>query len=330
MEDFMTSWKAPSKRCVAPVVLSRQHAIDQLAQIKDDANLRERFDVLVERALRHVDASIENFHEDRQEFSDYKTNPAVLAMFAYASKLNTPESLCDMVKCCKLFMTMETISGTILEQTVPLLCGYEDITNNQYEDTSVTDSRLVEPNRLKVIIHKSGPACINKDMAKTIGEDTARNVTAWAALHDVDKVEVTVGHWYGTPLKLTNFVWTALRTMMRGVGEDDVIVSPDGRMDCEFVRDGVTVKAAVRLGLDLYRYMGDERMAYLVAAAFCKAFVKRSDRLPENDGAHVDPIPGLAALCQLPHGAKGHGILETHQLPFYMLYCSHLADQIID
>src|SRR3546814_9376618 len=90
-----------------------------------------------------------------------------------------------------------------------------------HSSESVLDGRR-EPGECRFLCAtlKSGPRCLNDEMAKDIGTDVARHARSWAVSHHANFVDFTYGVLYGTKRQSNKKDWHVLRNMSQVLPED--------------------------------------------------------------------------------------------------------------
>src|SRR3546814_12156281 len=99
-----------------------------------------------------------------------------------------------------------------------------------HSSESVLDGRR-EPGECRFLCAtlKSGPRCLNDEMAKDIGTDVARHARSWAVSHHANFVDFTYGVLYGTKRQSNKKDWHVLRNMSQVLPEDvESVVSHKG------------------------------------------------------------------------------------------------------
>src|SRR3546814_21182642 len=116
----------------------------------------------------------------------------------------------------------------MVEEVVLPAYGWEVVSSEMHSSESVLDGRR-EPGegRFLCATLKSGPRCLNDEMAKDIGTDVARHARSWAVRHHDNFVDFTYGLLYGTKRQSTNNAWHCLRKNSQVLPKDVVsVVSP--------------------------------------------------------------------------------------------------------
>src|SRR3546814_17070350 len=93
---------------------------------------------------------------------------------------------------------METSAGRMVEEVVLPAYGWEVVSSEMHSSESVLDGRRESgEGRFLCATLKSGPRCLNDEMAKPIGTDVARYVRSWPVGHPANFVDYSYGVLYG-------------------------------------------------------------------------------------------------------------------------------------
>src|SRR5262249_14304341 len=152
----------------------------------------------------------------------------------------------------KLFSSMETSAGRMVEQVVLPVYGWQYVASEMHSSESVIDGRQKKGQVLRLASLKSGPRCLNDEMSENIADAILANAPAWAKTAGVKEVDFTYGVLYGTKKASNKKDWHILRNIAEKTPQANMLVRPDNRWDCKFKKDGITVTVTVRIGIDLW------------------------------------------------------------------------------
>jgi len=269
------------------------------------------------------------------------TNPFVLAAYAQRAGLTSPYQIDAALVGAKMFSSLETASGRIVEDIVPGMYGWSQVPSAAHSVLTEVDSADARASGLvRLIALKSGPACINDTMAKRIGNAVAEHLLAWAAHWGVTSVEFTVGMNYSTPSNSNHKDYQAVRLAEVGLraagatinrsceapplaGQKRPVALAGG---LQATLNGVTLTMRERQGIDLWDYVATPTpdVVMEISCALAKAAAPSAVLAP----APALTTSGLVAAVA-PGGLRPPPALLTDaQLPWLFLFLRHYVDEL--
>jgi hypothetical protein len=237
----------------AEVVLHKADIFRLLERIdKDDAARKRVLDM--ETSFRtKISTHLKGLPEKDAKLRKFNTSPFVLMFYARQQGYRTVAQIEKAIVPAKVFSSMETSAGRMIEEVVLPVYGWQVVPSGMHSAESVLDGRRTDigDGTLLCATLKSGPRCLNDEMAKDIGVDVVTHCCAWATTHSVSEIDFTYGVLYGTKRQSNKKDWHVLRSFAEALDASDV-VSKTHRKQWEVAacRKGVTVTATVRIGIE--------------------------------------------------------------------------------
>jgi len=154
----------------------------------------------------------------------------------------------------KLFSSMETSAGRMIQDVVLPIYGWEDVPSTMHSAGSVLDGLKLEAGVLKLVTLKSGPRCLNDEMSKDIADDIVGHAEQWAEEAGVDRIDFSYGVLYGTKKQSNKKDWHILRNIVETHGARFIIQAPQGRWDCSFRIRAIRIDVSIRIGIEWWDY----------------------------------------------------------------------------
>ena len=240
-------------------ILTKPDLLNLLRQLDDNNVSRDRI-LLLETAFRkRIDNHVAALPENTSKFSEFNTSPFVLMFYCKQKQYKHVFQIEQDILPAKIFSSMETSAGRMVQSIVLPMYGWESVeTTTMHSPGSVIDGRKIEENLLKLATIKSGPRCLNDEMSKDIASDIVEHAEQWAMEAGVDHIDFTYGVLYGTQVQSNKKDWHILRNIVEAVGTRFVIEQPRNRWICSFKIRNIRIDVSVRIGADLFTYIGDE------------------------------------------------------------------------
>ena len=185
------------------------------------------------------------------QFAKFNTNPFVLLFHTVKQGYRRVSQIERDILPAKLFSSMETSAGRMVEQVVLPVYGWQYVPSEMHSAESVLDGKQVKDGLLRCATLKSGPRCLNDEMSENIADAILANVVGWARTARVKEVDFTYGVLYGTKCQSNKKDWHILRKIEEKLPAKSMLVRPSNRWDCAFRKDGIKVTVTVRIGIEL-------------------------------------------------------------------------------
>lgn len=282
-----------------------------------ETDFRKRIATHVE-ALPLEDAYFHKFH----------TNPFVLLFHTLHKKYNRVSQIEQDILPAKLFSSMETSAGRMVEQVVFPVYGWSYVPSEMSSSESVIDGKKREDKVFKLCSLKSGPRTLNDEMSENIADAILANAAKWAKTDKVSEIDFTYGVLYGTRKQSNKKDWHILRHLAKKVPRKDMLVRPDDKWYCTFKKNGVTVKVTVRIGTEWWNYLGGSHQTFLeMTCAMIRACVTPSDTEPEDYKFTIRDLKEMISLDQIPDGYNV-SVLQRSQWEWLFFFANHFYDEV--
>lgn len=314
---------------VPDVVISKRAIYDALVRLDGDEAARGRV-LRMETGFRaKIDTHLRGLPAADARFQKFNTSPFVLMFHSRRQQYNRVSQIEKDIIPAKVFSSMETSAGRMVEEVVLPAYGWQVVPSQMHTPESVLDGRKTISDDFMGVTLKSGPRCLNDEMAQNIGRDVARHVSTWAATHGTHTVDFSYGVLYGTPKQSNKKDWHILRSISEVLDADaERITSHKGNWAISYRSGGLQVTATVRIGLAWWSYLGGPDAWLEVCLALVRACIAPT-AAPEVDARYV--ISDLAQILDtsgLPVGFNV-SLIQQSQVEWVLFFARHLADELI-
>ena len=309
-----------------PLMVSKQAIYAALRAIDADPAARARV-LGMETGFRAKIAShIKGLPTAQASFQKFNTSPFVLMFYSRQRGYSRVSEIEHDIIPAKVFSSMETSAGRMVEEVVLPFYGWQVVPTQMHSSESLLDGRKLDGDDLSVVTLKSGPRCLNDEMAQNIGRDIAANVSAWAEKYGADEVNFTYGVLYGTKAISNKKDWHVLRSLAEVLpGNASIVSSHKGGWGLSYTLNDLSVTATVRVGIEWWTYLGGPDAWLEVCVALIRACV-----LPAGprDEVPVYTISDLAAIVDTSTVPPGFNIslLQESQLEWLLFLARHFCD----
>lgn len=315
---------------VTPVVLRKSVIFQELARIDADPVCRQRV-LTMETDFRHrISNHIAALPASSAQFQKFNTSPFVLMFYSKQKGYNFVSEIEKDIIPAKVFSSMETSAGRMVETVVLPIYGWQVVPSKMHSVESVLDGKRVIPGQtLYAATLKSGPRCLNDEMAKDIGVDVVRHAQDWANSGGANCIDFTYGVLYGTKRQSNKKDWHILRNIGEVVAAPAQVTSScAGKWDISYRSQQLAVTATVRVGLEWWEYLGGPGAWIELCVALIRACVA------PNNSVRTPPlylISDLAAILRLDSLPQGYNVslLQHSQLEWLLFLARHFCDSIL-
>ena len=310
------------------LVVSKTVLLDSLRSLDADRSAVERVLVMETDFRRRITNHVESLPLKDAIFSRFNTNPFVLLFHTLNKSYKHVHQIEDDILPAKIFSSMETSAGRMVETVVLPVYGWEAVPSEMHSSESVIDGRQKRPGELRLATLKSGPRCLNDEMSENIADAIISNVVAWSKKAGVKKVEFTYGVLYGTKKQSNKKDWHILRNIAEKLPDKSLTVHPRDRWDCAFVIKGISVNVTIRVGIDLWNHFSDRQTTFLeMACALIRACVLPTDAMSESPKYTIADLGEIIALDIVP-SQFNVSVLQRSQLEWLFFFARHFCDQL--
>lgn len=307
--------------------VSKKEILDTLLEIDNNELRRDRI-LKMESVLRsNIDQHLLSLPTNDASFSKLNTSPYVLMFYSKKQKYSLVSQIEKDIIPAKVFSSIETAAGNIIQKYILPIYGWSVVDSEMHSQNSVIDVKKTESDTIKLITLKSGPRCLNDEMSKDIAQDIVDHSMEWAKEDGVDKVNFTYGALYGTEKNSNKKDWHVLRNISEMKGSKFMMSSPVNKWWCEFKNQGTTVNVQVKIGKDLWEYIGDKYTIYEVATALIRASVIPSVDVDNETNFEISDFSSITSLAQIATDYNV-SLLQRSQLQWLFFYMRHFFDSL--
>lgn len=149
----------------------------------------------------------------------------------------------------KIFSSLETSAGRIVEDVIPQLYGWEQVDSPAHTAKSEIDSVRVVGDHLELAALKSGPSCINDSMVQQISSAIGKHSSSWLDEWKCHSMTYIVGMNYSTAKNSNKKDWRIVYEAQSKLVNEGWAISRScydeesrlAKASCELARDGQTI-----------------------------------------------------------------------------------------
>lgn len=311
-------------------ILSKRRIFDALRLIDSDEAAKGRILAMENNFRRRIDYHIAALPASNALFQKFNTSPFVLMFYSRQKSYSHVSQIEKDIIPAKVFSSMETSAGRMVETVVLPVYGWEAVPSTMHSAESVLDGRRQEADgKFKAATLKSGPRCLNDEMAKDIGADVVRNVQAWAAGHNSDSVDFTYGVLYGTKRQSNKKDWHILRNMGEVLPASAVLQSPcAGKWDISYSHGNLSVTASVRVGIEWWDYLGGPNTWIELCVALIRVCIAPSQIQAVAPTYVISDLARILDLGPIPIDYNV-ALLQRSQFEWLLFLARHFCDELV-
>jgi len=308
--------------------LSKSGLLLQLESVDRSEDSRKRVLAMENHFRRKIDSHITSLPEGDAQFQKFSTSPYVLLIHARNKNYTKISEIENDILPAKQFSSMETSAGRMVEEVALPAYGWECVASEMHTSNSALDGRKAEPRLLRLATLKSGPRCLNDEMSENFADAILSHYRAWSAEARRAEIEFTYGVLYGTPKVSNKKDWHILRNIKEKRARA-LTVDPDGRWNCAFQENGISVGVTVRIGLDWWEHLGGPNCFLEVFSALIRACISPGAADP---GTHQYLIADLYDIVSTVSVSSDYNVslLQRSQLPWLFLIARHFCDELVE
>lgn len=277
-----------------------------------------------------IDAHVASLPASSATLQKLSTSPFVLLIQALKQGYSKISEIEEDIIPAKVFSSMETSAGRMIEAVALPIYGWECVESEMHSANSALDGKRVSDTAVEVATLKSGPRCLNDEMAENFADAILANVCVWAKDAGVNRVEFTYGVLYGTQKQSNKKDWHILRNLEEKVPArgGEMERSPAGQWDCAFSLDGVTAEVTVRVGGDWWAHLGGDDCALELWTALIRACVLPGAEDPPGHLYAISDLGDIVSLSGVPD-EYNVAILQRSQIPWLFFVARHFCDDLV-
>lgn len=314
-----------------PTLLSKGAIYSALGRVDADAAARARI-LQMETGFRlKIDFHLAGLPAANALFQKFNTSPFVLLFHSKRQGYQRVSQIERDIIPAKVFSSMETSAGRMVEEVVLPVYGWEVVPSQMHSVESLLDGRKTEGDDFLAATLKSGPRCLNDEMAQQIGRDVVANVAAWADNHGTQKVDFTYGVLYGTKRQSNKKDWHILRSIAEVLppGGADIIASHRQAWRIGYRLDGLEVTATVRVGLEWWTYLGGNDAWVELCVALIRACIPAAPPREDVPAYLISDLASILDIAGLPDGFNV-AILQHSQIEWLLFLARHFCDGLVE
>lgn len=316
------------KPAVTPI--RKSELLQALQTVDDDEAAKARVLALETSFRQRIDINLLSLPLKNAIFAKFNTNPFVLMMHSKNRDYRHIGEIESDILPAKVFSSMETSSGRMVEAVVLPVYGWEVVPSVMHSPDSVLDGRKKAGNVLCLATLKSGPRCLNDEMSKDIAEDILANCEHWASEYHVTEIDFTYGVLYGTKRQSNKKDWHILRNIEEKLTNGTLLESPNNRWSCKFQKNNITVTVTIRIGTDLWNYIGGTSSMFTeLSASIIRACITPSEVEPADYAFQISDLEAIISTQSVPVNFNV-ALLQRSQLEWFFFFARHFCDQLLE
>jgi len=310
--------------------ISKQELLNQLNLVDASEGAKKRTLAMETEFRRRITLHVQSLPASDAQFAKFNTNPFVLMFHSLKKKYRHIAEIESDILPAKVFSSMETSAGRMVEAVVLPVYGWEAVLSEMHSPNSVLDGRSKKGKVLCLATLKSGPRCLNDQMSENMADAILLSFKAWAEEAKVKEIDFTYGVLYGTQKQSNKKDWHILRNIGQKLKGGALRVSPNGRWNCEFEKSGVKVRVTIRIGIDLWNYIGGKATAFMeLSTALIRACITPGDTEPEEYKFTIADLPAIISLGTVPN-SYNVALLQRSQLEWLFFFARHFCDELTE
>lgn len=318
--------------------ISKALLLQWLSKVDNDESARKRVLAMETNFRTRIKTHIAGLPAKDAIFRKFKTNPFVLMIQTLNKGYFHVSQIESDILPAKLFSSMETSAGKMVELVVLPIYGWQVVPSVMHSADSVLDGKKLDGGVLRLATLKSGPECLNDEMSKDIAEDILKNFEHWANEAKVKEIDFTYGVLYGTQKQSNKKDWHILRNLEEKLVGGVITTPPNGRWDCAFTKNEITVRATIRIGTELWQHFGNPSTNVAVAPkdafteiaiAIIRACVAPTAAQPPKHTYTICDLPDIVSLSPVREDFNV-SLLQRSQLEWLFFFARHFCDLLTD
>lgn len=310
--------------------IQKSQILQSLQTIDNDPAAKQRV-LALETEFRHrIGTHIESLPQRDAKFSQFNTNPFVLMIHSRNKGYKRISEIEDDILPAKVFSSMETSAGRMVEAVALPIYGWEVVPSEMHSPDSVLDGRKKSGNVLCLATLKSGPRCLNDEMSKDIAEDILANCEHWANQCHVTEIDFTYGVLYGTKRQSNKKDWHILRNIEEKLAGGKMLERPADRWFCKFRKNDTIVTVTIRIGTELWNYLGGTNLMFTeLAASIIRACITPSSTDPADYQYQISDLPAIISMRSVAPNFNV-ALLQRSQYEWLFFFARHFCDELTE
>lgn len=316
---------------IEPLILSKKAIFYALKEIDENAAAKQRILAMESDFRKRIDGHLKSLPTNKAQFQKFNTSPFVLMFYSKQQQYSEVWEIEKAIVPAKVFSSMETSAGRMVETVTLPVYGWKTVSSKMHSIESVLDGlKHTNDGKFMTATLKSGPRCLNDEMAKDIGLDIVSHASAWAASHKTKSVEFIYGVLYGTKKQSNKKDWHILRNIGEALPKESTIISPcKDKWDIKYSNADLKVSASVKVGIEWWDYLGGANTWIEICAALIRACIIP---VSEQTNDHQFLINDLSEIVNLAPIEDDYNvaILQKSQHEWLLFLARHFCDEFTD
>ncbi|MFJ1471260.1 PmeII family type II restriction endonuclease [Massilia orientalis] len=309
------------------VTLSKVSLLNTLHQIDRDPRAQQRVLDIETAFRRKIGNHVSALPIAESIFSKFSTSPFVLMMQSLRNQYSRISEIEDDILPAKLFSSMETSAGRMIEEIMLPIYGWECVLSEMHTSNSALDGKKIEEGQLKVATLKSGPRCLNDEMSENFADAIISHASSWAREANVTEIDFTYGVLYGTQKQSNKKDWHIIRNLYDKLGSMCFYDAPAGQWHCRFEHDEIGITATIRIGKDWWDFLGGQTCLVELCIALIRACVRPGAMDPENHQYTISDLAQIVSMSSVPDHFNS-ALLQRSQIPWLFFLARHFGDSL--
>ena len=308
--------------------LTKADLLKSLLEVDRDSESSKRVLAMETDFRARITSHVQSLPTTDSKFAKFNTSPFVLMFYALRHGLSRISEIEDAILPAKVFSSMETSAGRMVEAVVLPKYGWEFSPSGMHSTNSAIDGKKLCGKTLCLATLKSGPRCLNDEMSENFADTILTNCETWAKEAKVKKIDFTYGVLYGTKKQSNKKDWHILRNIAKKL-PSGLKESPENKWSCRFVKDGIDVTVTVRIGIDLWNYVAGHDLAFMeICSSLLRACVKPSDTETGKYKYSISDLEDIISLAGVPVAYNAR-IIQRSQLEWLFFLARHFCDDLV-
>jgi hypothetical protein len=312
----------------SPVSITKADLLAKLLDVDHNGEATSRVLALETDFRRRIHTHLASLPTNDAHFSKFNTNPFVLMIHSRQKSYRHISQIESDILPAKVFSSMETSAGRMVEAVVLPIYGWNVVPSAMHTSNSVLDGRRKVGKTLCLATLKSGPRCLNDEMSENIADAILHNCRQWAESEGVKKIDFTYGVLYGTKNQSNKKDWHILRNIKEKLKGGTLLSDPTGQWACKFQNKGVSVTVTIRIGIELWNYIGGSNTTFLeMCSGIIRACISPANTQPADYKFSIADLPEIISLDSVPSNFNV-SLLQRSQLEWLFFFARHFCDEL--
>ena len=311
-----------------PLLLDKANIFARLKALDQDASASKRILRMESDFRARIGSHLTRLPAGTSKFEKFNTNPFVLLFYSKQQQYGRVAQIERDLVPAKVFSSMETSAGRMIEQVVLPVYGWKHVTSAMQSHQSLLDGERAtqSPGTFVGATLKSGPRTLNDDISRNIASGLVTLAPSWAVGHSAQQVDFTYGVLYGTKKQSNKKDWHVLRNIDELRPRQSVVLQSHKKAWSVVYQDGpLTVSATVRIGTEWWEFLGGPDTWLELCCALIRACVAP---VAAGHGGAKYSISDLASFLDMSALPSSYNVavLQKSQLEWLLFLARHLSD----